>query len=352
MPSMTRRTLAIIALGAGAGLVFACLPELSALKSAEGSADAGDETTAVAPVDPCGDRFIDDDAGEECDIGDASTACVDCKIACPGITDDASAHCYYVSEAGVTTYQTALVSCPGGHVVTLGSERESAFVDALDAGPYWVGARVSGFGGFGAAVPTEPGFPRDGGCSGCFARPLVDSDAGDCVVATDGGWSLESCVDAGATTICEREPGGVRSFFCQGPYCATVKGVTKRYVIYLTDALTAAAAAAECANYDEGKLVVLASREERERLAQELVRLGVGVETPFEAWVGLANVGGAWTWDDGVPAEDGGRASPWGAGQPSTNAGRAFIRINPASFDSQLAQTKDDLARPFICQRK
>lgn len=352
MPWMGRRTLAIVALGAGAGLVFACLPELSPLKSADATTDAGQETSTVAPVNPCGDGFIDEDAGEECDIADPSTACVDCKIVCPGITDDASAHCYYVAEAGVTTYQNALVSCPGGHVVTLGNEREAMFVDALDAGPYWVGARADDFGGFSAVVATEPGFPRDGGCTGCFSRPVVDSDAGNCLTATDGGWSRTSCDDAGATTICEREPLGVRSFFCQGPYCATVKGATKRYVIYLTGALDPAAAAKECETYEEGKLVVFESREERERLAREIVGLGVGVDTSFEAWVGLANVGGAWTWDDGVLAEDAGRPSPWGAGQPNTNAGRAFMRINPASFDSQLAQTKDDLARPFICQRK
>lgn len=338
------------ALGAFAGLFFACLPELSALKSA-GATDAGDETATLEPLNPCGDGFIDEDGGEECDVGDASTACVGCKIACPGVTDDASAHCYYVAEAGVTTYPNAAVSCPGGHVVTIGSEREAAFVDALDAGPYWVGASNNeGVGGFGAAVATEPGFRIAGGCTGCFVRPLVETDAGSgCVVATDGGWSLTSCGDAGAATICEREPLGIRSFLCGGPLCATVKGVTKSYVIYLTGA-TAENAATECARYDG--LAVFETREERERVVREIVLRLEAQELPFEAWIGLSFDGGTWSWDDGVSAEDAGRASPWGADQPSTNAGRAFIRINPASFDSQLARTANDAGvKPFICQR-
>ena len=142
----------------------------------------------------------------------------------------------------------------------------------------------------------------------------------------------------------------MRSYLCGGPICATVKGATKSYVIYLTGALDAEAAAQECARFDG--LAVFETREERERVVREIVlRLDEG-SLPFEAWIGLSLDGGTWTWDDGVLADDGGRASPWGADQPNTNAGRAFIRINPASFDSQLAQAKDDLPRPFICQRK
>lgn len=350
---MTRRTLAIIALGAGAGLVFACLPELSALKGAEGTTDAGDETTAVEPVNPCGDGFIDDDAGEECDPGDASTTCVDCKVVCPaGVKDDASLHCYFVA-GDAATFPNAVSSCTGGHVVTIGSEREAALVDSIASAPYWVGASYQGaLGGFGATVTTEPGFALDGGCTGCFARPLVTTDAGgECVIASDGGWAVSPCFDASAATICEREPGGQRSFFCQGPYCATVNGVAKRYLVFLKSlARTATEAAAACAEFEGGRLAVFESREEREKVVQEI--LGLGVEPPFEAWIGLANDAGSWTWDDGVSADDGGRPLPWGAGQPSTNAGRAFMRINPAFYDSQLAQALDDVARPFICERK
>jgi hypothetical protein len=353
MRSMTRRALAMIALGAAVSLFFACLPELSALKTAP--ADAGDETTPIAPIEPCGDGFIDEDGGEECDPGDASVACVGCKVACPGITDDASAHCYYFTDGGATSYQAAAGSCAGGHLVTIGSDREAAFVDGLDAGAYWVGASLQeALAGFGAVVETEPGIAADGGCPGCFARPIVQGDGG-CLVALDGGWSLSPCFDGGATTtICEREPLGTRSFFCPGPYCATVKGAAKRYVIYASAAVTAEAAAAECARYDQGRLVVFESREERERVVREILLLGVETDpTPFTAWIGVSNDGGTWSWDDGRPIDDGGRPSPWGADQPGANTGRAFIRVGKAFYDSQLAQANGDVTatRPFICQR-
>lgn len=341
----------MIALGALVSLFFACLPELSALKTAP--ADAGDETTTIEPVNPCGDGFIDQDGGEECDPGDASTACVDCKVACPGITDDASSHCYYVTDGGAGSYQAAAASCAGGHLVTIGSDHEAAFVDGLDAGAYWVGASSKeALAGFGAVVETEPGVPADGGCPGCFARPLVPGDGG-CLVATDGGWALSACFDAGATTtICEREPAGVRSFYCSGPYCATVRGATKRYLIYLASAARSAAAAEECARYDQGRLAVFESREERERVVREILPLLGPDDLPFTAWIGVSNDGGTFTWDDGRPVEDGGRPSPWGAGQPATNAGRAYIRVGPF-LDSQLAQADgvDTKLRPFICQR-
>lgn len=353
---MGRRTLAIVAFGAGAGLVIACLPELSALKGADAAGtDGGDETSTVAPIRPCGDGFIDEDAGEECDPGDASTSCVDCKVVCPGgVKDDASLHCYAVANEQ-TTFANAVSSCTGGHVVTIGSEREAALVDSIATAPYWVGASYQGaLAGFGATVATEPGFPRDGGCTGCFARTIVapaDGGGGDCVVAADEGWTISSCFDASAATVCEREPGGTRSFYCQGPYCSTINGTTKRYLVYLKgQERTGAEAAAVCSQFEGGRLVVFESREERERVVQEVLRLGV--DTPFEAWIGLANVGGTWTWDDGVVADDGGRPAPWGADQPNTNAGRAFMRINPAFYDSQLAQAKDDVARAFICERK
>ena len=45
---MARRALAMTALGALAGLFFACLPELSALKTAVAT-DAGEETATIEP---------------------------------------------------------------------------------------------------------------------------------------------------------------------------------------------------------------------------------------------------------------------------------------------------------------
>src|SRR5688500_7454739 len=101
MRSMTRRALAMIALGALAGLFFACLPELSPLKGAL-AADAGEDTSPTAPVNACGDGFIDDDAGERCDPGEAvatSTTCIDCAIQCTGgFIDPESGHCYFLAN--------------------------------------------------------------------------------------------------------------------------------------------------------------------------------------------------------------------------------------------------------------
>lgn len=341
-----------------AGVFFACLPELSALKttSAGDAGDAGEE--AAATTSACGDGFIDDDAGEKCDPGESvTTTCTSCLVQCAGSIDEQSGHCYYVANAAAT-YQEAKNACTatGGHLVTLDSEREAAFVDKLAASRHWVGlTRQTSIGGYAAEVTTEPGFPIDGGCPGCYLRALSTTDGGaDCVVSADGGWELSACTEI-AATICEREPLGQRSFYCQGPYCSTVTFTVgaKRYLLYLDNAArTAGEAVSECAQYDEGKLVVFESAEEREQIVQEVLRLLVD-QTSFTAWVGISHDAGAWSWEDGIAVEDGGRPSPWGANQPgTTNAGHAFIRIGPAFFDSQLAQTGEDIARPFICQRK
>jgi hypothetical protein len=356
MRRMRRRFLASAALAGLVGLVLAgaaCLPELSALR---GPIDGGEDAPAIV-TGGCGDGFIDDDAGESCDPGDASVAsCADCKVQCPGGTiDPASGHCYYVADAG--TYQQAILACAGGHVVTLESDREAALVDGITSSPYWVGVSYQpAIGGYRSEVTTEPGFPADGGCTGCYVRTLARSDAGtDCVVSRDGGWTLSACDPATAGVVCEREPAGQRSFYCQGPWCSTVPFTLndKRYLLYLDSAARSAdEAAKECALYEGGRLVTFDSPEEREQLVREIIRL-FGEEAPtFTAWIGLANDGGTWTWDDGTIADDGGRPSPWGAGQPSTSTGRAFIRVGPAFFDSQLAQSGEDVARPFICQRR
>lgn len=354
MPRMRRSLLASAALSALLLVWAACLPDLSAIR---GPADGGDEGGAVASAS-CGDGFIDDDAGERCDPGDASAvSCVDCNVQCPGgRIDPVSGHCYWVAKQG-GTYQDAIAACAGAHVVTLESDREAAIVDGLASSPYWVGVSYqAAIQGYRAEVTIEPGFAADGGCPGCYVRPLAASDAGTaCVVSSDGGWTLSPCAPTTATVVCEREPLGVRSFYCQGPWCSTVPFTLndKRYLLYLENAArTAAEAAATCAQYEGGRLVVFDTREEREQLVREIAHV-LGEEAPtFTAWIGATSDGGAWTWDDGVPVEDGGRPSPWGAGQPNANAGRAFIRIGPAFFDSQLAQTGEDAPRPFICERK
>lgn len=352
---MTRRALATISL---AGLFFACLPELSPLLPAPAS-DAGDAGEDIATPPACGDGFIDDDAGEGCDPGGSvTTTCTNCTVECPdgGRIDPSSRHCYWVASSDAVTNAQAVELCSGGHLVTIGSAREAELVDGLARGAHWVGLRFQDGIGFQSSIVTEPGFSTDAGCAGCFVRALTTSDGGttSCVVSADGGWAISNCSAALGAAVCEREPLGQRSFYCQGPYCSTVTFTlgTKRYLLYLeSSARTADAAAAECANYAGGKLVVFESREEREQVVQEILRL-LGGETSFTAWIGIASDGGTWTWDDGQPVDDGGRPSPWGANQPGTvNAGRAFIRIGPAFFDSQLAQVGEDIARPFICQR-
>lgn len=360
MRRMRRRFLASAVVATPIGLFLwyalacaACLPELTAVR---GPVDGGEEAATIV-TGGCGDGFIDDDAGESCDPGDASAAsCTDCNVRCPGgKVDPESGHCYYLAEAG--TYQQAILACAGGHVVTLESDREAAIVDGLTSSPYWVGVSYqAAIGGYRAEVTTEPGFPADGGCTGCYVRSLERSDGGtDCVVARDGGWSLSACDPTTATVVCEREAPGQRSFYCQGPWCSTIPFTlnAKRYLLYLdTAARTAEDAARECAQYEGGRLVTFDSREERAQLVREIIRV-LGEEAPtFTAWIGVASDGGTWTWDDGTVVDDAGRPSPWGAGQPSTNAGRAFIRIGPAFFDSQLAQTGEDVPRPFICQRR
>jgi hypothetical protein len=358
--AFSRRTaLAMISL---AGLffasIFACLPELSPLKEAAG-VDAADETSSV-PTSTCGNDFIDDDAGEVCDPGEAvatSTTCIDCLIQCTGgLVDRESGHCYFLANTSAT-YEQAAEACKGGHVVTVDSDREAELVDSITSLPYWVGYQT-GVGGYRSVVPTEPGFTVDGGCAGCYVRGLTSAnDGGECVVAADGGWSLSSCTGTTAATICEREPLGKRSFFCHlgATYCATTTFTVgkKRYLLYYVTsaARSANAAAAECAQHDGGRLVVFESREEREQIVQELLRLEV--ETPFSAWIGATSDGGAWTWDNGRPVDDGGLPSPWGTDQPSADAGRAFIRIGSAFLDSQLAQAEGDdtVVRAFICER-
>jgi hypothetical protein len=203
-----------------------------------------------------------------------STTCIDCAIQCTGgVIDPQSGHCYFLANTSAT-HDEAAEACKGGHLVTLDSDREAALVDAITSLPYWLGYQA-GVGGFRADVPTEPGFPVDGGCAGCYLRALAAPEDGgaDCVVSNDGGWSLSSCADASAATICEREPLGRRSFFCQGPYCSTITFTVgrKRYLLYLDNASrTAAAAADECSQYDGGRLVVFESREERAQVVQEL----------------------------------------------------------------------------------
>lgn len=354
------------------GLASACLSDLATFIPVDGGVEAGPASTG------CGDTILatlDDggDAGEECDPGpNAVLGCTpQCTISCGGVIAP-SGNCYFLADP--SDYNRALISCgaAGAHLVTIGSEDEQARVRLLvGAASYRLGLRVTDDEAYKTPPRVEePGWPLGGRtCEGCFA---VADDAGlfpssgdaggpqSCLVASARDeWVRVPCSeqDAGYLTVCEREPAGQRAQYCAGPYCTTLVPTQgkKRYVI--SPAKTSAAEAdAFCRGYDGGTLVVFESREEREQLAREIRGLTVGQEQTFDVWIGLANVDGAWRWDDGQLV-DAGRPSPWANGEPrSDGRGRAFMRFNPNAFDTQLAATATDDAgaepKRFVCQRR
>ena len=242
---------------------------------------------------------------------------------------------------------------------------------------YWVGlVRSNDLGAYTSNHFEEPGFPippANGSCSGCFG---VGADAGvfpsevveagaptDCIASSDGGWVQVPCIpaDAGApttrTTICEREPVGVRAEDCIGGFCFTLASTAgkKRYLVAvgMTDPDTAAQS---CAGFDGGSLVILESREEREQLAHE-IRAHYSDLSTQKVWIGLTEDGGAWIWDDGpVATDDAGRALPWGNAQPVNIAGaRAYLKVatTTTDYDTQLAYADDGTKAPhiYVCQR-
>ena len=366
--------------------VAACLPDLAAI-----AADAATESTTATRFQGCGDGIIatlDDggDAGESCDPGaDATVGCTaDCRIECSGGTiDPRSGHCYFAAGTD-TTFNAADVRCQlaKAHVVTFASQEEADLVSTLatSAAPtYWVGlVRSNTLNAYTANHPEEPGFPippagtgaGTGPCSGCFGigadagvfPSLTDAGTTDCVAWSGGGWLQVPCspADAGTattrTTICEREPAGVRAQDCIGGFCFTLASTagTKRYLVAVaaTDPDTAALS---CSGLDGGSLVVFGSREEREQLAHE-IRARYPDEIDEQLWIGLVEDGGAWTWDDGVVADvDASRPLPWGNAQPSAVPGaRAYMHLATTVYDTQLAYADDGgkAARLYICQRR
>lgn len=372
---------ALIALVAVAA-VAACLPDLVAIDAPDASFEAG----PAPPFQGCGDGIIatlDDggDAGESCDPGaDAQVpgCTADCQIKCEGQLDEVSGHCYFVA-GNDSTFQSANMHCQAAraHVVTFASTNEAAFVDALvpsDAGSYWVGLtqKVELGGAYGASQPEEPGFPfgAQGPCSGCFGIgaeggvfPSAD-DAGtsrQCVASIGRSWVQVPCNPTGSatrTTICEREPVGVRAQDCIGGFCFTLASTAgkKRYLVAVaaTDPDTAEQS---CSGLDGGSLVVLESREEREQLAHE-IRARYPDEVDQELWIGLVQDGGAWTWDDSVAAvDDAGRPLPWGNAQPAgapVAGARAYMHLSTTAYDTQLSYADDGGKTPrlYICQRR
>jgi hypothetical protein len=212
----------VLSVALALGATWACLPDLA--------------VSTPAPTSSCGDGFIDQDAGEECDPGpDGGTStCLECRVACavasyPTTIDPSSNHCYF--EPGLTPTEALAVSgceAAGGHVVRFVSQAELSFVSTwATTAPLWVGLGLEQDGWYPNEPTPEPGWVA--GCPGCFAG----GDDGGAVL--DGG-TLQRCALAYDTTspwratvcgkshwtVCEREPVGTRARSCGSNVCFTV----------------------------------------------------------------------------------------------------------------------------------
>ena len=386
--TIRRRFTAVLALTAPVGALaaaVACLPDLAAIAAEDAPFEAG-----APPFRGCGDGIIetlDDggDAGESCDPGsDASVpGCERCRITCEGALDPVSHHCYFLADAA-TSYGQAATNCgQRAHVVTFASDDEVALVNrvAVDPAGYWIGLARSPLvlGAYQANRTEEPGFPYlpllatgpsgAGPCPGCFGIgadpeagvfPLADVDASEtladtaCVASRGGTWFRVPCNSGPVrSTVCEREPPGARAQDCIGGFCFSLPQThgQKTYLVAVS-AADPDTAALTCGGLDGGSLVVLATSQEREQLAHEIV-LRYPNETP-ELWIGLVDDGGVWSWEDGVAADAAtGRPLPWGNAQPKAGAGaRAFVRVGVGAYDTQLAHADDaKTPRLYVCQR-
>jgi Lectin C-type domain len=360
-----------------AGIAVACLPDLAPLPDLPDTAPAfvgcGDQL--IATLDDGGDAGESCDPGKPNDIDAQAQGCQACQITCEGKLDPATGHCYFAAGGGDLTYSDARTRCKNAnaHVVTFASSAEVAFVEngVANAGAgYWVGlSRNSTLNRNYASDVREPGFayPPQGPCTGCFGSgandagvfPFDDGDpSSECLVSRGGSWFQVGCNKTRAT-ICEREPVGIRDQGgCIGAICFTLPSTagTKTYLVTISGA-DPDVAAQTCASLDGGSLVIFESAEEREQLANEIfVRDPTAPEQTL--WIGLAQDGGAWVWDDGVPAVPGGsRPLPWGDRQPELTAPgpRAFMRLAAAgtAYDTQLAYADDGGRAPrlYVCQR-
>lgn len=351
-----------------------CLPDLTPFPRSE----AGVEGGTIAPQNVCGDGIIatlDDggDAGESCDPADATVkGCRSCQIDCSedGGSLDSAGRCYF-ALGQFTNYNDAKRACQNerAHLVTLSTPEEVMRVAMVAGGqPYWVGLSfVAALQGFQSSSESEPGFSSagtSGPCEGCFGvtdgGPISSEvDAGpECVVARkDTVWRGIRCNGSEPlVTICEREPEGLRTTSCFGGFCLNIikTAGAKTYLLGVGSA-SAAEADATCKSI-AGRLAVFDSVEEREQIAREIVlRYPTDQETTY--WIGLANDGASWAWDDGVAADASARRLPWGDKQPAVfEAGtpaRAYLRI-ASVYDVGLAYADDNvvIGRRYICERK
>ena len=360
----------------------ACLPDLAVIP---------EEAATITPFRGCGDGIIatladGTDSGESCDPGgDAQVSgCKNCQITCPSsFIDPKSGHCYFVAGSD-SSYPDAVTRCKAerAHVVTLASAEEIAYVRnlAADEAGYWVGlSRSTPLGeAYESARPEEPGFPSPpdnggaslGPCPGCFGvgadagvfpgtEPDASTASARCVASRGGTWFQVPCAGTSRPTVCEREPLGVRTVedCIIGGFCFTVPATAgiKSYLVVVS-ASDPESAALTCAGLDGGSLAVMDTREEREQIAHEiLARYPEEVEQ--QLWIGLVEDGGAWSWEDGVVAGEGGRPLPWGNGQPGVApaGARAYMRLAATAYDTQLAyadSTSSAASRLYICQRR
>jgi hypothetical protein len=360
--------------GIAAAVIVACIPDLP----------VGQQVPPPPPPAAtgfCGDGIIDLEQGEECDNGPAASdagfgGCSPaCKVLCPGGKRlPLNNHCYRLAATAEVTLSAAEIACTdiGGHVVTFASDEEfepvAKLVDAVDAGPFWVGIKNAS-----SVVEHEPGWAPT--CSGCFAHtldasaPLPRSDvlpdaSEGCIEAYSDparrSWASYPC-DHGPRlrVVCEREPDGYQSKSCDAGTCIALMATlpTKRYV-YVAEAVSAANAQTGCAALG-GQLVVLQSRDEREQLWRELSRIP---NAPMAIWIGLSlSDGGAddggvpWVWEDGTPAMSGGYPSPWGDGQPIVRVrgttARAYLQDTMTAVDDTLARNVALPALPaYVCE--
>lgn len=372
MPIEKAAAVAISALALTA-LALACLPDL-----------------VVLPLPPptCGDGVVDLDRGEECDPGDAGPAGANgctagCTVDCTGgFVDPKSSHCYYWSTSATSKdFAEHFCGAPpnGGHVVTFTSFEELVFVTSQAQGAKVRGAPdAAGYNAWSALelaqplnAPGTPSYANDGelgwgrDCAGCWAR-IDDPDATTFPPRTDGGatgecatWSkatkvpwYTSLCDLGAIVrpvLCEREPAGDFTRACPDGTCIAVRTTfaQKSYVL-VRSPVTADVAESNCQKLG-GRLVVFATREEREELLGVVEGTGV-----TEAWIGLSRDSAAspWKWDEGSDLSK--YPLPWGNLEPrATEGARAYVTLDRSRYDTRAAHADDDAAaaRPYLCER-
>jgi hypothetical protein len=374
------------------GAAPACIPDLpadladGAAGEAPSSAPSGSTSASGGPV--CGNGIIELDAGEQCDPTvpldpDASfLGCRgDCTMVCDGLRWARNNHCYQLIPQSAnaldngTSGAEGLCELLGGHAVTFASEEEfQAVADyyleaGADAGPFWLGLQEANS-HWSAIFVNEPGWASN--CHGCYAHvapdasaiPLADSrdNMSFCAqaVAADGGspWTAIRCmgISPKIRVVCEREPRGNLARDCDDGICIDLVWTygQKRYV-YRPNAPDEHAAVQACQGMG-GRLVVLQSRDEREQLWRELLKL---VSSPQYIWIGLSLLPGgdagpaSWVWDDGANADA--YPPPWGGSEPHTSGTgittRAYLAHVSANFDDTLAHNGPPLASPsFVCE--